>query len=295
MDNLLPPTGTPLLKASTGSADTLSPSRTLPHVRIAPSATVEQEEPDTARRPSGDSTTSGQINRSIIPLKAEESQLSSSRTGSEPPAPLGLWQRPSGAARALSGHFSPVSDGDTRSGSVGPDSSGAPGAQRSLSSTLPAPQIPPSAFDPKLEYSTEQVVLFWQPPNCFSQRSPSPFVVDNVSYSCAEQYMRAEKARLFQDRRAEELNMSSPDPTAHKRIGRGVSNFDNAVWDRVREDSVLAGNLAKFSQNPTVKYHLLSTGSKSLAEASPFDPVWGIGLRADDPEARDPRLWRGKN
>ena len=106
--------------------------------------------------------------------------------------------------------------------------------------------------------------------------------------------MMAEKARLFQDRRAEELIMSSPDPTAHKHIGRGVRNFDNAVWDRVREDSVLAGNLAKFSQNPTMKYRLLSTGSKSLAEASPLDLVWGIGLRADDPEVRDPRLWRGK-
>ena len=44
-----------------------------------------------------------------------------------------------------------------------------------------------------------------------------------------------------------------------------------------------------------MKYHLLSTGTKLLAEASPFDPVWGIGLRADDPEARDPRLWRGKH
>ena len=29
----------------------------------------------------------------------------------------------------------------------------------------------------------------------------------------------AEKARLFQDRRAEELIMSSPDPSAHKHIG----------------------------------------------------------------------------
>ena len=66
-------------------------------------------------------------------------------------------------------------------------------------------------------------------------------------------------------------------------------------FDRVREDAVLAGNFAKFSQNPTMKYHLLSTGTKNLAEASPFDPVWGIGLRADDPEARDPRLWRGKH
>ena len=68
-----------------------------------------------------------------------------------------------------------------------------------------------------------------------------------------------------------------------------MRNFDNTVWDRVREDSVLAGNFVKFSQNTTTKYHLLNTGTKYLAEASPFDSVWGFGLRADDPEARDPR------
>ena len=87
--------------------------------------------------------------------------------------------------------FSPVSDGATRPGSVGPDSSRAPGAQCSQNSTLPAPQIltdglAPSAFDPQLEYITEQVVLFWQPPTCFSQCPPSSFVADDVSYSCAE-------------------------------------------------------------------------------------------------------------
>ena len=31
-----------------------------------------------------------------------------------------------------------------------------------------------------------------------------------------------------------------------------------------------------------------------LAGASPFDPVWSIGLRVDDPEARHPRRWPGK-
>ena len=67
--------------------------------------------------------------------------------------------------------------------------------------------------------------------------------------------------------------MSSSDPSAHKRIGQGVRNLDNAVWDRVSEDAVLGGNFAKFSQNPTMKHHLLSTGTKILAEASPFDPV----------------------
>ena len=76
---------------------------------------------------------------------------------------------------------------------MGPDSSRAPGAQRSRSSTLAAPQIltdgsAPSVFDPKLEYSTEQVVLFWQTPSCFSEWSLSSFVVDDVSYSCEEQF-----------------------------------------------------------------------------------------------------------
>ena len=72
----------------------------------------------------------------------------------------------------------------------------------------------------------------------------------------------AEKARLFQDPRAEELLMSSPDPRAHKRIGRGVCNFDNAIWDRVREDAALSFTLEKFPQNQTMKQHLLSTGTK---------------------------------
>ena len=65
--NLVPTIGGSLLKASTASAGPRSPSRTLTHVRSAPSATVEHEKTDTARRASGDSTTSGQINRTIIP------------------------------------------------------------------------------------------------------------------------------------------------------------------------------------------------------------------------------------
>ena len=87
--------------------------------------------------------------------------------------------------------------------------------------------------------------------------------------------------------------MSSPDPRSHERIGGGVRN-NNAVWDRVREDAVLAGNFSNFSQNPAIKQHLLGTDTKRLAKASRFDPVWGIGPRADDPKASNPRRWPGK-
>ena len=89
-----------------------------------------------------------------------------------------------------------------------------------------------SALDPSLEYSTDKVGLFWQPPSDFSQWSPSSFVVDGVSYSWTEQYMMAEMARLCKDHRAVELIMSSPGPSTHNRIGRGVRNFDSAVWDK---------------------------------------------------------------
>ena len=96
----------------------------------------------------------------------------------------------------------------------------------------------------------------------------------------------AEKAILFKDHRAVELITSSRDPSTRKRIGRGVCNFDSAVWDREKQNAVLSGNYANFTQNPAMKHNLLSTGNKRLAEASPLDPVWRIGLRADDPEPK---------
>ena len=105
----------------------------------------------------------------------------------------------------------------------------------------------------------------------------------------------AEKARLFKDHRAMELIMSSLDPSTHKRVGGGVSNFDSAVWDREKQNAVLSGTYAKFTQNPAMKLRLLSTGNKRLAEASLLVPVWGIGLRADDPRANDPHKWTEKN
>ena len=73
-----------------------------------------------------------------------------------------------------------------------------------------------------------------------------------------------------------------------------MRNFDTAVWDREKQNAVLSGSYAKFTQTPAMKNHLLSTGNNFLAEASPLDTVWGIGLRADGPHAKDPHKRRGK-
>lgn len=53
--------------------------------------------------------------------------------------------------------------------------------------------------------------------------------------------------------------------------------------------------MATFGQNPDLRDFLLGTGDRLIVEASPMDQVWGIGLRATDARARDPRQWRGLN
>ena len=103
-----------------------------------------------------------------------------------------------------------------------------------------------------------------------------------------------EKARLFHDHRVLEYIMSTSEPQSHKRIGRSVQGLDNAIWERKRQNAALARTFAKFSQNPEMKHHSLGTGNERLAKASPFDQVWGTGLRADDSDAHNPHLWRGK-
>jgi ribA/ribD-fused uncharacterized protein len=80
-----------------------------------------------------------------------------------------------------------------------------------------------------------------------------------------------------------------------KKIGRRVKNFNVEVWNERSPEIVLQGNIAKFSQNRRLGKWLQSTGSSVLVEASPEDAIWGIGLHRDDPRAKDPSVWPGKN
>jgi ribA/ribD-fused uncharacterized protein len=74
-----------------------------------------------------------------------------------------------------------------------------------------------------------------------------------------------------------------------------VRGFDEQRWAQQRFEVVVTGNLAKFSQHRDLRQFLLGTGGQVLAEASPRDRVWGIGLAADDPRAASPRTWPGLN
>ena len=121
------------------------------------------------------------------------------------------------------------------------------------------------------------------------------FVVDEVKYNCAEQYMMAQKALLFGDMDMHKKIMTSNSPREHQNFGRAVKNFNQFIWDENARKIVFKGNLARFTQNEEQKKLLLSTGNTTLVETSPVDRVWGIGLDKNDPRARNRDTWRGNN
>jgi ribA/ribD-fused uncharacterized protein len=130
---------------------------------------------------------------------------------------------------------------------------------------------------------------------CLSQWWPAPFEVDGHAFATAEHFMMAEKARLFGDRNAEAEILGSSDPAEAKAIGRRVRGFEERTWAVHRVGAVVRGNQAKFQQYPELGGFLVSIVDDVIAEASPADAVWGIGLRETDPAARDPRRWPGTN
>lgn len=132
-------------------------------------------------------------------------------------------------------------------------------------------------------------------PGCLSQWWPVSFTVDGRRFATAEHYMMWRKAVLFDDPAGAERILAAPHPHAAKKLGGRVAGFDQAVWEEHRFAIVVAGNLAKFSQDEALRTFLLGTGERVLVEASPLDRIWGIGLTRDDPAAADPARWRGLN
>ena len=150
-------------------------------------------------------------------------------------------------------------------------------------------------FDCATIVYTEDLVLFWKPPCPFGQWTDSPFEIDGRRYMCAEQFMMAEKARLFGDHEIATAIIGSSDPREQKKLGKKVKGFEETIWHKHRLEIVVRGNIAKFSQNEHLKQVLLGTGQRRLVEASPLDRIWGIGLAADHPDAYMIERWQGLN
>jgi len=141
--------------------------------------------------------------------------------------------------------------------------------------------------------TTATHVYFWG--GIYSQWYKRDFVYKGFTFSTAEQWMMFNKAMLFNDKSIAKEILETKDPKKQKALGRKVKNFDECVWDRHKLKIVIKGNYLKFSQNKDLKDKLMATGDKKLVEGSPYDAVWGVSLKFDDPRILDEKNWKGQN
>ena len=105
----------------------------------------------------------------------------------------------------------------------------------------------------------------------------------------------AQKAKLFHDAAMYTAILRTRSPKECKQLGRQVSNFDPSTWDTVRYEVLLTAIRAKFSQNRELKQALINTGDSIIAEASPYDDIFGIKMTAEEALQVSPDQWRGQN
>lgn len=123
----------------------------------------------------------------------------------------------------------------------------------------------------------------------------SDFCVDSIQYSSMEQYMMYQKAALFNDMEIAQKILNTTDTGKIKALGRAVKNYEEILWNGMRQLIVYQGLLEKFQQNIEIKENLLSTKDHILAECAVQDKIWGIGLSMKNEKRFDLNEWRGQN
>lgn len=139
------------------------------------------------------------------------------------------------------------------------------------------------------------MTLFFSERDHFSNWYRCDFEVKGVGFNCMEQLMMFAKAKLFGDDDTAAKILAATHPRDQKALGRRVAGYVDEVWAERRVRIVVQGCYAKFSQNTALSQALLGTGDTTLVEASPYDPIWGVGLGEHDPRILDPKQWRGQN
>ena len=145
----------------------------------------------------------------------------------------------------------------------------------------------------KTDNMNEHVIFFWNGP--FSQWHKSDFIYRDIKFNTAEQFMMYQKAVIMGDFSTGMDIIKAKNPGEQKELGRKIKPFDADLWDKLKRHVVYTGNLLKFTQNEDLKKILLNTGRKVIAEASPYDAIWGIGMSEDEAKNIPFYEWKGQN
>ena len=123
----------------------------------------------------------------------------------------------------------------------------------------------------------------------------SPGFPNKVACEFSEKAIMLSKAALMKDLGSFKKISECTDPRTTKALGRGVSPWNQELWDEHLEEVAFQVVLQKFAASEALRDVLLSTGDHILAEATKNDCIWGIGIDIDDDRVQDPEQWIGRN
>lgn len=131
---------------------------------------------------------------------------------------------------------------------------------------------------------------------CFSNWYHAEFDYAGQHYVNSEQFMMYHKVLMFHKYELADQIIQTSDPAKCKKIaGQKFPEYDSDLWEKTCQTIVKRGVKAKFAQNNRILTILLSTGNALLAECSPYDKKWGIGIDINDPDRNDVGKWKGRN
>ena len=139
----------------------------------------------------------------------------------------------------------------------------------------------------------DKYVAFWG--SCFSNFFPCNFTLEGKHWTTSEKYFMWKKAMTFGDTEIADEILNNDDPRTVKKLGRQVKDFSSDVWDRVKFDIMYNAVKAKFTQDSDCNKCIKIFEKQKFIEGSPYDVVWGVGIRYDDENVFDENKWKGEN
>lgn len=103
----------------------------------------------------------------------------------------------------------------------------------------------------------------------------APFILKDTTWPTVEHYFQAQK--FPGDSLLQERIRLATSPASAKKLGRTRTPFFRSDWEDVKEDVMLEGLRAKFTQNVELGQLLKSTGGAQLKEKAFWDAYWGTG------------------
>lgn len=120
-------------------------------------------------------------------------------------------------------------------------------------------------------------ILFWtqkEQYGAFSNFTPTPITIDGRVWPTVEHFYQAMKSPYLIDQ--ENIRMAKT-PGMAKRLGQKCIMRDE--WELVKMAVMTEAVFTKFSTYPELKKLLLETGDAEIYEDSPFDKIWGTGVK----------------